>query len=109
MYKYICTIEFEGNIIDTNIVADSLNDLDKELNKSYADYKLLGMTNYNNKSNALCTLMYALKMRFNRWIKKITKRINCEHKNWRDVYCIDTQLFMYRCCDECGKKITRSF
>lgn len=60
-----------------------------------------------NKSNALYTLLHAFKMWFNRWIKKIAERINCEHKDWRNVYCIDTQLFMYRYCDNCGKKSTR--
>jgi hypothetical protein len=60
-----------------------------------------------NKRNTLYTLLYAFKMRFNRWINKLSKRINCEHKNWRGVYCIDTQLFMYRQCDNYGKKTTR--
>lgn len=60
------------------------------------------------KSNALYTLLYALKMRFNSWINKLTKRINCEHKGWRGVYCIDTGLYMYRYCTECSKKSSRS-
>jgi hypothetical protein len=63
--------------------------------------------NKPTKSNALYTLLYAFKMRFNRWINRLAKRINCDHKNWRGVYCIDTGLFMYRYCNECGKKTTR--
>ena len=59
------------------------------------------------KSNALYILLYAFKMRFNRWVNKLSKRINCEHKSWRGVYCLDTQLFMYRYCANCGKKSTR--
>ena len=59
------------------------------------------------KSNALYTLLYAFKMRIKRWLLKLSKRINCEHKNWRGTYCIDTQLFMYRQCSDCGKKTNR--
>ena len=63
--------------------------------------------NKPTKSNALYTLLYAFKMRFNRWINKLVKRINCTHENWRGTYCIDTQLFMYKQCSNCGKKSTR--
>ena len=59
------------------------------------------------KSNALYTLLYAFKMRFNRWVNKLVKRITCTHENWRGTYCIDTQLFMYKQCSNCGKKSTR--
>lgn len=59
------------------------------------------------QGNALYILLYAFKMRFNRWINKLVKRLNCSHNNWRGTYCIDTQLFMYKQCSNCGKKSTR--
>ena len=63
--------------------------------------------NKPTKTNALHAFFYALNMRFNRWANKLSKRITCEHKSWRGVYSIDTGLFMYRYCKECGKKSSR--
>jgi len=37
-------------------------------------------------------------------LRKIRKRMKCEHQNYVDVHCVDTGLFMYQKCENCGKK-----
>ena len=58
-------------------------------------------------NNGLYTLLYAFKMLFNNWCKKIANRMTCTHESWEDVYCLDTELFMYKRCKNCGKKSCR--
>ena len=67
------------------------------------------MTEDNKKreSNALYKLLYAFKMRFDKWCNVLINRINCEHNDWEGIYCYDTGLFMYKKCKKCGKKSTR--
>ena len=52
-------------------------------------------------------LYASFKMRINNYLEKITRRINCDHHSYSGVYCIDTGLYMYKRCNECGKKSTR--
>ena len=64
-------------------------------------------SNEKTHYNGLYMLLYAFKMRFNNYCEKIANRITCTHEDWEGVYCLDTGLFMYKRCKNCGKKSCR--
>ncbi len=56
------------------------------------------------KSNVFSTLFGAISTKFKRGIDKLSNRISCEHLIYTDVHCIHTGLFLYKQCNNCGKK-----
>ena len=46
--------------------------------------------NKKQESNALYKMLYAFKMRFDKWCNVLTNRISCEHNDWDGIYCYDT-------------------